>query len=126
MLLVDALYADGPLLAWLAYAKGIDVLTPLPSDRLMVGDLLGMARRGMLDWARHRYLRTIQGHKPMRTVEVAAVGDHPQLRTPGSSRWAMTSTRIASIPHGAADENPQTPSRCLSSGRRPVSPGFPV
>ena len=46
LLLVDALYADGPLLAWLAYAQGIDVLTPLPSDRLMVGDLLGMAQRG--------------------------------------------------------------------------------
>jgi hypothetical protein len=75
LLLVDALYADGPLLAWLAYATGIDVLTPLPSDRLMVGDLLGMARQGTLDWTRHRYLRTIQGHKQMRTVEVAATGD---------------------------------------------------
>lgn len=69
LLLVDALYGDGPLLAWLAYAKGIDVLTPLPSDRLMVGDLLGMAQQGMLDWTRHRYLRTIQGHKQMRTVK---------------------------------------------------------
>jgi hypothetical protein len=74
LLLADALYRDGPLLAWLAYAKGIDVLTVLPSDRQIFADLLGMARRGLLDWTRHRYTRTIQGHKQARTVEVAAVG----------------------------------------------------
>src|SRR5215210_4462773 len=75
LLLADALYCDGPLLAWLAYQKGIDVLTVLPSDRQMFADLLGMARRGLLSWTRHRYVRTIQGQKQMRTVEVAAVGD---------------------------------------------------
>jgi hypothetical protein len=74
-LLADALYCDGPLLAWLAYQKGIDVLTVLPSDRQMFADLLGMARRGLLSWTRHRYVRTIQGQKQMRTIEVAAVGD---------------------------------------------------
>ena len=75
LLLADALYCDGPLLAWLAYVKGIDVLTVLPADRQMHADLLGMARRGLLGWTRHRYVRTIQGHKQQRTVEVAAVGD---------------------------------------------------
>jgi hypothetical protein len=75
LLLADALYCDGPLLAWLAYDKGIDVLTVLPSDRQMFADLLGMARSGLLTWTRHRYTRTIQGHKQARTVEVAAVGD---------------------------------------------------
>jgi DDE family transposase len=75
LLLADALYCDGPLLAWLAYAQGIDVLTVLPSDRQMFADLLGLAQRGLLDWTRHRYTRTIQGHKQTRTVEVAAVGD---------------------------------------------------
>lgn len=75
LLLADALYCDGPLLAWLAYQKGIDVLTVLPSDRQMFSDLLGMARRGLLSWTRHRYVRTIRGRKQMRTVEVAAVGD---------------------------------------------------
>jgi hypothetical protein len=63
------------LLAWLAYDKGIDVLTVLPSDRQMFADLLGMARRGLLEWAPHRYVRTIQGPEQMRTVDVAAVGD---------------------------------------------------
>ena len=75
LLLADALYADGPLIAWLAYAKGIDVLTPLPSDRRMFADAVGMARRGLLEWTRHRYTRTIQGRKQARTVAVAAVGE---------------------------------------------------
>jgi hypothetical protein len=75
LLLADALYADGPLIAWLAYEKGIDILTPLPADRLMYADALGLARRGLLEWTRHRYVRTIQGHKQMRTVDVAAVGE---------------------------------------------------
>lgn len=75
LLLADALYADGPLIAWLAYAKGIDVLTPLPPDRRMFADALGLARSGSLAWTRHRYVRTIQGHKQTRTVEVAAVGE---------------------------------------------------
>lgn len=75
LLLADALYADGPLLAWLAYAKGIDVLTPLPSDRRMYADALGLARGGALSWSRHRYVRTIRGQKQARTVEVASVGE---------------------------------------------------
>src|SRR3954469_18737256 len=75
LLLADALYADGPLIAWLAYQKGIDVLTPLPSDRRMFADALGLARRGLLAWSRHRYVRTVRGHKEARTVEVAAVGE---------------------------------------------------
>lgn len=50
LLLADALYADGPLIAWLAYEKGIDVLVPLPSDRLMFADALGLARGGSLKW----------------------------------------------------------------------------
>jgi hypothetical protein len=75
LLLADALYADGPLIAWLAYAKGIDVLTPLPSDRRMFADALGLAKAGAVAWTRHRYVQTIRGHKRMRTVEVAAVGE---------------------------------------------------
>jgi hypothetical protein len=75
LLLADALYADGPLIAWLAYEKGIDVLVPLPSDRLMFADALGLARRGLLAWSRHRYVRTVRGHKEARTIEVATVGE---------------------------------------------------
>jgi hypothetical protein len=72
LLLADALYADGPLLAWLKYVKGIDALVALPSDRLLYEDLQGLARGGLLRWSRHRYTRTVQGHKQRRVVEVAA------------------------------------------------------
>ena len=39
LLLADALYADGPLLAWLKYRKGIEALVSLPEDRLLYQDL---------------------------------------------------------------------------------------
>ena len=51
------------------------MLVPLPSDRLMFTDALGLARGGSLGWTRHRYVRTVQGHKEVRTIEVAAVGE---------------------------------------------------
>jgi len=35
LLLADALYADGPLLAWLKYVYTIDALAALPEDRLL-------------------------------------------------------------------------------------------
>jgi hypothetical protein len=74
-LLAAAWYADGPLLAWPAYAKGIDLLTPWPPDRQMFAAALGLAPRGLLAGTRHRYVRPIPGHKPARTVAVAAVGE---------------------------------------------------
>src|SRR6266705_6200025 len=75
LLLADALYADGPLLAWLKYRQGIDVLVRLPEDRLLHQDLKGLADGQLLDWTSHRYLRTIRGHKQVRQVEVTAAGE---------------------------------------------------
>jgi hypothetical protein len=75
LLLADALYADGPLLAWLKYRKGIDALVSLPEDRLLYQDLQGLADGHLIDWSHHRYVRTIQGHKQVREVEVAAAGE---------------------------------------------------
>lgn len=75
LLLADALYADGPLLAWLKYRQGIDALVSLPEDRLLYQDLKGLADGQFIDWTHHRYLRTIQGHKQVREVEVTAAGD---------------------------------------------------
>jgi hypothetical protein len=75
LLLADALYADGPLLAWLKYGKGIDALVSLPEDRLLYQDLHGLAAGQLIDWTHHRYVRTIQGHKQVREVEVTAVGE---------------------------------------------------
>jgi len=75
LLLADALYADGPLLAWLKYRKGIDTLVSLPEDRLLYQDLQGLASGQLIDWTHHRYVRTIGGHKQVREVEVTAAGE---------------------------------------------------
>lgn len=75
LLLADALYADGPLLAWLKYAKGIDALVSLPEDRLLYQDLQGLADGRLIAWSHHRYVRTIAGHKQVREVEVTAASE---------------------------------------------------
>src|SRR5205085_7210166 len=75
LLLADALYADGPLLAWLKYRKGIDALVSLPEDRLLYQDLQGLADGQLIAWTHHRYLRTIGGHKQVREVEVTAAAE---------------------------------------------------
>ena len=72
LVLADALYADGPLLAWLKHVQGIDALVALPADRLLYQDLQGLARGGLIKWSRHRYVRRVQGHKQRRVVEVCA------------------------------------------------------
>jgi len=43
LLLVDALYADGPLLAWCKCQHGIDVLVPIPKEREIHRDLEQLA-----------------------------------------------------------------------------------
>jgi hypothetical protein len=70
LLLADALYADGPLLAWCKFVQNIDVLVPLPSDREIHQDLDRMVREGLIPLRRHSYVRRIQGHKQRRTVEL--------------------------------------------------------
>src|SRR6266513_1985089 len=75
LLLADALYADGPLLAWLKYRQGIDALVSLPEDRLLYQDVQGLADGRLIDWSHHRYLRTIGGHKQVREVAVSAAGE---------------------------------------------------
>ncbi len=75
LLLADALYADGPLLAWLKYRKGIDVLVRLPEDRLLYQDVQGLADAHLIAWTHHRYVRTVQGHKHIREVEVTVASD---------------------------------------------------
>jgi hypothetical protein len=47
----------------------------LPEDRLLYQDLKGLADGQLLDWAHHRYRRTIGGHKQVREVEVTAAGE---------------------------------------------------
>jgi hypothetical protein len=75
LLLADARYADGPLLAWLKYQCGIDVLVPLPTDREVYADLAGLVSTGRARWTTHRYTVVQQGHKQLRTVECAAADE---------------------------------------------------
>lgn len=70
LLLLDALYADGPLLAWLKFRCDIDVLVPIPADRDLHGDLLGLAEGGLLHFHLHSYVRVISGHKERHTLEM--------------------------------------------------------
>ncbi len=75
LLLADALYADGPRLSWLKYRKGIEALVRLPEDRLLYQDVQGLAEAHLIACTHHRYVRTVQGHKHIREVEVTAAGD---------------------------------------------------
>jgi hypothetical protein len=67
---MDALYADGPLLAWLEYACGIHALVRLPEDRLLFEDLQGLARGGLLEWQTRLDVRYVSGRKQIRRVSV--------------------------------------------------------
>src|SRR3989454_5365349 len=93
LLLADALYADGPLLAWLKYRQGIDALVSLPEDRLLYQDLPGLAAGQLIDWSHHRYVRTIQGHKQVREVGGTAAS--------AQSGWGGFTEKAAS--YGVAD-----------------------
>ena len=121
LLLADALYADGPLLAWLLCVHGIDALVRLPADRCLYQELEALAAGDGLEWRTHHETRTVRGHKARRRLEVAGLGgltswdsfvaaaagygrpdatlwgglireEHPE--TPGKTEtWALVSTR---------------------------------
>jgi hypothetical protein len=122
LLLADALYADGPLLAWLKYRKGIDALVSLPEERLLYQDLQGLADGRLIDWTHHRYLRTIGGHKQVREVEVAEASEltswegfteaAARYGVPDASLWACLIRDVTT--QEAAGEPP----RALVSTRR--------
>ena len=105
LLLADALYADGPLLAWLKYAQGIEVLVPVPPDRRLYAHLQRMARAGWIAWTQHSYVRIIRGHKGRRTVAVAAaeglrtwasfVEAAAQYGAPQATLWACLIREVA-------------------------------
>jgi len=127
LLLADALYADGPLLAWLKYEKGIDALVSLPEDRLLYQDLKGLADGQFIEWTHHRYVRTIAGHKQVREVEVTAAGElsswdsfiekAESLGVPDASLWACLIRDVTT------EETAAKSPRALVSTRR-FSDGF--
>jgi hypothetical protein len=77
--LMDALYADGPLLAGLKYQRGIDALVRLPEDRVMYADLWFLLQYEPERWQEHLDVRYVSGRKQLRQVRVGAV---PELQ-----RW---------------------------------------
>jgi hypothetical protein len=72
---MDALYADGPLLAWLEHGRGIHALVREPEDRLLYQDLEGLVRGGLVAWDEHRETRWVGGHQEQRRVGVASSSD---------------------------------------------------
>jgi hypothetical protein len=56
-LLMDALYADGPLLAWLEYEKGIHGLVRVPEDRVLYQDMQGLVSGDLVGWEPHTDVR---------------------------------------------------------------------
>lgn len=64
------MYADGPFLAWCKYQQGIDVLVPIPKEREIHRDLEQLAAGGLLKFERRSYVRTLQGHKQRRTLQL--------------------------------------------------------
>jgi hypothetical protein len=77
LLLADALYADGPLLAWLKYEHRIAALIRLAPQRELYADMQRLAANGALRWEAHRHLRVVQGHKQLVSVEVTGGDDFP-------------------------------------------------
>ena len=73
-LLMDALYADGPLLAWLKYGRRIDVVVRLPQDRRAYDDLMRMVHNGLAKSHTHTDTCYISGHKRHRRITVTGIG----------------------------------------------------
>jgi len=74
-MLMDALYADGFILANLKYARQIDVMVRLPEDRRMYEQLMGLLRVIPEAWQEHTEVRYLSGHKQTRQMRVAKMDD---------------------------------------------------
>ena len=74
-MLMDALYADGFILANLKYARQIDAMVRLPEDRRMYEQLMGLLRVLPEAWQEHQDVRYLSGHKQTRQMRVARMDD---------------------------------------------------
>ena len=74
-LLLDGLYADGPLLARLKYERALDALVRLPEDRRLYEQLMGLLRGAPQAWREHPDTRYLSGKKQHRLVRVAGMQD---------------------------------------------------
>lgn len=127
LLLADALYADGPLLAWLKCAHGIDALVRLPADRLLYADVQGLARTPEVPWSEHQYVRTVQGHKQVRRVALASAGDLTSWDSfvdaarghgaPDATLWACLIRELAPTSQPVAEAGALVSTRPWADGR---------
>ena len=74
-MLMDALYADGFILANLKYARQIDVMVRLPEDRRMYEQLMGLLQVFPEAWQEHPDVRYLSGQKQTRQMRVAKMED---------------------------------------------------
>ena len=74
-LLMDALYADGFILANLKYARQIEVMVRLPEERRMYEQLMGLLRVLPEAWQKHLDVRYLSGRKQTRQMRVAKMDD---------------------------------------------------
>lgn len=74
LLLMDALYADGPLLAWLKYERGIDALVRLPEERTLYRELWSLVRHNPQVQESHLDVRYVAGRKQTREVTLGTMG----------------------------------------------------
>lgn len=113
-LLMDALYADGPLLARLKYERAIDALVRLPEDRRLYAQLFGLVRAEPQAWQAHLDTRYVAGKKQLRQVRAAGMQDLDDwdsfvataqaldVAQPRLSAYAIQSTPLD--PPGAVEE----------------------
>jgi hypothetical protein len=126
LLLMDALYADGPLLATLKYQYGIDALVRVPEDRDIFTDMVGIMQHEPTRWQQHQDVRYLSGQKQMRTVAVAAVDGLTtwnSFRDKATELGAGDATLWGCLIHEIASTGPQMPevwglisTRCFPTG----------
>ena len=99
----------------------------MPEDRLLYQDVQGLARARLIEWTHHRYLRTIQGHKQLREVEVTAAGELSSWDgfTQAAARYEVSdaSLWVCLIRDVTTQESAQEAPRALVSTRQ-WSDGF--
>jgi hypothetical protein len=126
-LLMDALYADGPLLAWLEYGKGIHSLVRIPEDRVLYADMQGLAQGDLLDWEQHTDVRYVSGHKQVRRVSVARDGDLTGWDSfmKAAQRYEVdTPTLWGALIHSVDAEDPSSREEWMIASTHPFPSGW--
>jgi hypothetical protein len=112
LLIMDALYADGGLLATLKYHYGIDALVRVPEDRDIYTDMVQIAQREPQRWQTHPDVRYVAGHKQARTVAAAAIDSlttWDSFREKAASLGAPDATLWGCLLHEAPTDGSSAP-----------------